>query len=100
MDIILSTRGRSAEGGVMQRCRTCFPHLTAAAPSFSPESLLLQLFLLRPVQAAVGCWQPTSVQNTVIKAINPVFPIKKKIKLNISSGKFSSATLHFNRPYL
>lgn len=77
MDIILSTRGRSAEGGVMQRCRTCFPHLTAAAPSFSPESLLLQLFLLRPVQAAVGCWQPTSVQNTVIKATNPVFPIKK-----------------------
>lgn len=43
--------------------------------SSPPERQALSLlFLSRPVQAAVGCWQPTSVQSTMRKMINPVFP--------------------------
>lgn len=99
VDIIFSSRVCLAEGGAIQRCRATLTHLTAAAPSpSSRERPPSQSLLLRPVQAAVGCWQPTSVQSTMAEIIHPVFPLK--IKLNITSGSFPSPTLYFDMPYL
>lgn len=71
-------------------CSSSFLLLQGEAP--------LQPLLLRLLQAAVGCWQPPSVQSTMAEIINPVFPLK--IKLNGTSGSFPSPTLYFDMPYL
>lgn len=59
---------------------------------------LVQLFFCRPVQAAVGCWQPTSVQSTT-DMINPVFPHCKS-SWTFQAAASLSPTLYFDMSHL